>query len=325
MPADRARADDEPFYKGKQIQIVVSTEPGTVYDAYARLLAQFMPAHIAGHPAMLTQNMPGGGGLRAANYIANVAPHDGTVIAGTHNAVLTMSVIAPDQVKFRERDLSWIGSVTRDPYLAVVGAAVPVYSIDDAKTRSVSMGGPSAGSLGVDLVVVANALFGTKFRVVAGYKDPADVRLAMLRGEVDGTFSVSWSEMKQTRLVQEGKFRVIAQHGFTPNPELPGAPMLMDQVKSDEDRAALTFMLGRQEAARPYFAPPATPPERVEILRAAFMETVHDPEFLKQTAAANLAVDGPMAGADLAAFVDKLLGTPKAVTQRLEKILTTSR
>ncbi len=318
-------AEESDFYRGKQIQIVVSTEPGTVYDAYARLLAQFMPAHIPGRPAIVTQNMPGGGGLRAANYMYNIAPRDGTAIAGTHNAVLTMSLIAPDLAQFQERHFSWIGSVTKDPYVAVVGRDVPIASLEDAKTKSVSMGGPSAGSLGVDLVVVVNALFGAKFRVVAGYKDPVEVRLAMQRGEVDGTFSVSWSELKQTNLVQQGVFRIIAQHGLTPFPDFPGAPMLMDQAKTPEDRAALLFMLGRQEAARPYFAPPDVPRERLDILRAAFLETLRDPEFLKQTSDMRLAVDQPMAGAALADFVSTLLDTPKSVTDRVQGILAKSR
>jgi hypothetical protein len=112
------------------------------------------------------------------------------------------------------------------------------------------MGAASAGSLGVDLVVVSNALFGTKFRVVGGYKDPAEIRLAMLRGEVDGTFSVSWSESKQANLIQTGKLRIIAQHAFTPHPELGGAPLLIDQARNQADRDALIFMLGRQDAAR---------------------------------------------------------------------------
>ena len=320
-----ALADEGDYYRGRQIQIVVSTEPGTVYDAYARLLAQYLPAHVPGRPSTLVQNMPGGGGLRAANFINNLAPRDGTVFAGTHNAVLTMSLIAPDQAKFDERRFAWIGSVTKDPYVAVVGKNVPIASLEEAKTTSVSMGGPSAGSLGVDLPVVVNALFGTKFRVVAGYKDPVEVRLAMQRGEVDGTFSVSWSELKQSNLVRDGVFRVIAQHGLSRTPEIGDAPMLMDQAKTDEDRAALLFMLGRQEAARPYFAPPDTPRERLDILRAAFAETLRDPEFVAQARGANLAIDGPMGGADLAKFVDTLMSTPRSVTDRLQAILAKSR
>jgi tripartite-type tricarboxylate transporter receptor subunit TctC len=321
--ARAAEADD--FYNGKQIQIVVSTDAGTVYDSYARLLAEYLPAHVRGNPSVVVVNMPGGGGLKVANYIANIAPRDGTVIAGTHNAVLTMSRTTPDLAKFDERTFGWIGSVSRDPYLAVVWYTVPIRTIEDAKTTVVSMGGPSAGSLGVDMVVIANALIGTKFKLIAGYKDPGEIRLAMQRGEVDGTFSVSWSELKPTNLLQEGKVRVIAQHGFTPFPAFGDAPLLIDQAKNEADRQALIFMLGRQEAARPYFAPPGLPPARLATLRAAFAATVQDPAFLHDAATMNIAVDQPMEGARLADFVAELDGTSPEVIARINKILTDSR
>ena len=123
FPSLAARAaDGDDFYKGKQITIAISTDPGVVYDTYARLLAQYLPAHIPGNPLVVVENMPGGGGLKVANYIANIAPKDGTIIGGTHNAVLTMSKTEPDLAKFDERNFGWIGSVSADPYLAIVRA-----------------------------------------------------------------------------------------------------------------------------------------------------------------------------------------------------------
>ncbi len=320
-----ARAADDDFYKGKQVQIVVSTDSGTSYDSYARLLAQHMPRHIPGAPSIIVQNMPGGGGLKVANYMANIAPRDGTVIAGTLNAVFTMSLTTPDQAKFDENKFAWIGSVTRDPYIAIVSNTAPIKTIMDARTTQVSMGGASAGTLGVDMVAISNALLGTKFKLIAGYKDPGEVRLAMQRGEVDGTFSVSWSEVKPTNLVQEGKVRIIAQHGLTRFPEFGDAPMLMDQAPNEDARLALKFMLGRQEAARPYFAPPGAPAERVAILRRAFDATVKDPAYLADAAAMKLTIDEPMNGEDLTKFVAQMHTTPKAVIDRVAAILATAR
>ena len=176
------------------------------------------------------------------------------------------------------------------------------------------------------MVVMSNALLGTKFKLIAGYKDPAEVRLAMFRGEVDGTFSISWSELKPTNLLQQGKVRVIAQHGFTPFPAFGNAPVTIDLAKNDEDQQALVFMLGRQEAARPYFAPPGTPaePGSQSCARRSWT-TVSDPAFLKDAAARNIAVDQPMEGAKLADFVAKLDGTSPAIIDRVSKILANSR
>src|SRR5688572_15011024 len=68
------------FYKGKQIRFIVRTLAGGDYDQYTRLFARYMGRHIPGNPSIVVVNMPGGGGITAANYMASVAPRDGTVI-----------------------------------------------------------------------------------------------------------------------------------------------------------------------------------------------------------------------------------------------------
>ena len=74
------RADEvADFYKGKTIQVVVGYGAGGGYDLYARMVARHMGKHLPGNPAMVVQNMPGAGSLRAANYLYEVAPKDGTV------------------------------------------------------------------------------------------------------------------------------------------------------------------------------------------------------------------------------------------------------
>ena len=62
------------FYQGKSLRIVVGSDTGGGYDAYARLLAQYWSKYIPGHPQIIVQNMPGAGSLTAMNYMANVAP-----------------------------------------------------------------------------------------------------------------------------------------------------------------------------------------------------------------------------------------------------------
>src|SRR6266581_2105055 len=75
------------YFKDKQVRLIVGSAPGGGYDAYGRLLSQYMRAHIPGNPTIVVQNMPGAGSLVAANYIYNVAAKDGTVF-GAVNALL---------------------------------------------------------------------------------------------------------------------------------------------------------------------------------------------------------------------------------------------
>ncbi len=68
------------FYNGKQIKVVIRAGPGGNYDTYSRLLIRHMVRFIPGHPTGVPVNMPGGSGLTALGYVADVHPHDGTVL-----------------------------------------------------------------------------------------------------------------------------------------------------------------------------------------------------------------------------------------------------
>ncbi len=317
-----ARAQDD-FYKGKQIRLVVSTDAGGANDTYARILAQIMQEHIPGNPTIIVQNMPGAGGLKVANYIAATAPRDGTVIAATHSSILTAQLTSPGAASFEATRLSWIGSITTDPYVGYVWHTAPVKTLADTRTTEVVMGGVSVGTASTDYGILARDLFGLKLKLVNGYKSSNDVKLAMERGEVQGAFANGWSSLRSAEpdWIRDGKIRIIVQHGFKPLPELPDVPLFTSLAQTDADREALVFMLARQEAAKPYFAPPEIPVGRLAILRRAFDATVHDPRFLSLAAEANVTVEGPMTGDELSALVAKVAQTPPEVIARINRML----
>jgi tripartite-type tricarboxylate transporter receptor subunit TctC len=321
LAAPAAAAD---FYDGKQIKLVVSTEPGGAYDVYARLIAQYWGKYIPGHPAFVVQNMPGASGLKTANFIYNQAPRDGTVIAATHSGVPTTPLLSPAEAQFDLRKLSWIGSATKDPFVGFVWHTAPVKTFEAAKTTEVIMGGDGVGSAGVDMAIVSNVFFGTKFKIVTGYTGGPQVKLAMERGEVHGTFANAWTALKlaQPDWLKDGKITIITQHGFTRHAELPDVPLFMDQAKKPEDRQALELLLARQEFAKPYFGPPEVPADRVLLLRRGFDAVLKDPELLAGAAKASLPIDGPMTGEELATLTARLAETPPSVVQRIEKVFT---
>ena len=315
-----AQAD---FYKGRQIRLIVATDPGGAYDTYARLMAQVLKDHIPGNPTIIVQNMPGASGLKTANYMGTSAQRDGTVIASTHASVLTVQLTSPGTATFEANRLSWIGSITTDPFIGYVWHTSPIKTLDDTRTTEVVMGGIALGAASTDYAILARELFGLKLKIVNGYKSSNDVKLAMERGEVQGTFANGWSSIRtaEPEWLREKKIRIIVQHGFRALPELPDVPLFIDLAKTESDRQALVFMLARQEAAKPYFAPPDTPPERLAILRRAFDATVHDPKFIALAAQASVALDGPMTGEELAALVAKVSRTPPDVIARINRML----
>jgi tripartite-type tricarboxylate transporter receptor subunit TctC len=321
-PGRAAHAADDDFYKGRQIRLVISSGPGGVYDTFGRLIARFLPAHLSGHPTIVVQNMPGASGLKATNYLYNNAPRDGTVIAGVHNGIPTAPFEEPGQAQFDVNKLSWIGSISEDPFVGYVWYTSPVQTYEEAKKSEIVMGSASVNSMGSKLAILSNALFGTKFKLVIGYEDSSKVKLALEQGELQGTFGNSWGDLRtqQPDWIRDNKVKIIIQHGYHKDPDLPDVPLIIDQVKNDGDRQALDLLLERQKFARPYIAPPNVSPERLEILRRAFNATLKDPNFVKAAKAARLAVDNPMTGEQLAKEIARLSATPAAVTGRLSKL-----
>jgi tripartite-type tricarboxylate transporter receptor subunit TctC len=278
-----APANAADFYQGKQIRLIVSTTPSGGYDTFARLMAPYFAEHIPGHPGIFVQNMAGGAGLQATNYLANGAPRDGTVIGAVENNIPTASLLIPDLAKFDVNDFAWIGSITSDPYIAYVWGASKLQTYEDAKRMQAIIGASAVRSYGVQMAQISNVLFGTKFKIVVGYSGSDEVKLAMERGEIDGTFGNAWSSLKteEPTWITEHKIRIIAQFGLEPHPDLAGVPMFFDQAKNDDDRQLLELTEVQQDYAKPFLAPPGIPAYRLTVLRQAFVDTLNDPRFLK--------------------------------------------
>ena len=310
------------FYKGKQIRLIASTGPGGVYDTFSRLLGQHMPAHLPGRPTIVVQNVPGASGLKATNYIYNDAPRDGTVIAGVHNGIPNAPFEVPSGVHFDVSKLSWLGSISEDPFVGYVWHDAPIQTYEDAKKTQVVMGSASLNSMGAKMAIISNAFFGTKFKTVTGYEDSSTVKLALEKGELQGTFANSWGDLKtqQPDWIRDKKVRIIIQDGYHRDPELPDVPLIIDQAKTEADRQALDMMMARQDFARPYVAPPGLPPARLETLRRAFDATMTDPKFIAAVKAQRLDVANPMTGEQLSKRVAQLAATPASVSQRLTKL-----
>lgn len=321
-PGPAARAAEDDFYKGKQIRLIISSGPAGVYDTFGRLIARFMPAHLPGHPTIVVQNLPGASGLKATNYLYNNAPRDGTVIAGVHNGIPTAPFEEPKQALFDVNKLSWIGSISEDPFVGYVWHTSLVQTYEDAKKSEVVIGSASINSMGAKMAILSNALFGTKFKLVIGYEDSSKVKLALERGELQGTFANSWGDLKtqQPHWIRDKKVKIIIQHGYHTDPDLPDVPLLIDQAKDGADRQALDLLLERQRFARPYVAPSGVPHDRLELLRRAFDATMKDPDFVKSVQTARLAVANPMTGEQLTEEIARLSATPAPVMGRLSKL-----
>ena len=320
VPAADAAGD---FYKGKQIRLLIGTDAGGAYDMYARALSRHMGKHIPGDPTFILENMPGAAGLQAANYIYNVAPRDGTVIAGAPNAIPTAPLTNPGGVKFDPNQLSWIGSATKELYVGYVWHDAPIRTFEEARNTEVLMGGVTVGSFSADVGIMARNFFGMKFKTVIGYKSSPEIQLAVQRGEVHGVMGTAYSALKiaQADWLAQNKIRIIVQYGLQRHPLYPDVPLYIDFAKNEEQRQAILFYTGNLAHGKPYFAPPGIPAERLAILRQAFDETMKDPEFLQDIASGGGDIDGPMTGQALAKFVAEENSTSPRVIQMVHDVL----
>ena len=234
---DAVAADSESdFYKSKQIEINVGSTPGDAYDIFARIVARYMGKYIPGNPAFVIKYLPGAGGLILSSYMYNTAPHDGTVIAAATQSIPTASLLAPSGVRYDPTKFSWIGSISKDVFVAYVWNTSPIRSLDDLRTKEGSFGANGVGSAGIDFPLVVRDILGLKLKVVSGYPDQPSVKLAMERGEIDGSFGNGWAALNamQPTWVSEGKIRLIAQFGFARDPDIPSnVPVILDLVKNE--------------------------------------------------------------------------------------------
>jgi tripartite-type tricarboxylate transporter receptor subunit TctC len=316
-PAPAQQEDVAAFFKGKTLRLIVGIGVGSGYDINARLLARYMAAHIPGQPTIIVQNQPGAGSLTMTNALYNNGPFDGTAMGASFNGMPTTPLLQPTGARFDPVKLNWLGSTNRETQAMYVWHTAPAQVLEDARSKEIVMGGQAPGSTQFDYPVLANHLFGFKFKVVTGYESTPKIHLAMESGEVHGTIA-NWSTLKAINpgWIAEKKIRILAQWALTKNPELKDVPMFLSQAKTDAERAALELMLARLEYGRPFFLPPNVPAARVDALRRAFDATMKDPAYLAEADKLKIEVD-PLKGEEVAALVDQVFRTPPETVARV--------
>jgi tripartite-type tricarboxylate transporter receptor subunit TctC len=319
-----AAADD--FYKDKTIQIVIGSAAGGSYDAYGRLLSRHMGRLIPGNPTMVPRNMPGAAGMAVTSWIYSVAPKDGTALGAPLNTVPLMQVLEPAKVSFNVAELQWIGTVAAPANVLVTWHTTNVKSIADAQKKEILIGATTPGTTMEMYPLMANHLFGTKFKVITGYKGGAEINVAMERGEVQGRGSNSYMSylFQNPDWITDKQINVIFQMTLKRDPLLPDVPALIELAKTDEQRQIVSLLATTESVGRPVMAPPGTPADRVAILRKALSDSVKDPGFLQDAKKARLEVQ-PIGGEDMQAMIAALVATKPDVVEKYKEAVQSRR
>jgi tripartite-type tricarboxylate transporter receptor subunit TctC len=310
------------FYQGKTVRMVVGVAVGSGYDINARALARHMSEHIPGKPAIVVQNQPGAGSISMTNQLYNVGPFDGTVIGAAFGGMPTAPLLTPEGVKFDPNKLNWLGSTNRETHVTYMWNTSPANNFEDFKKRETVVGAQAPGTTQYDFPLVANAIFGTKFKIVPGYGGTPQIHLAMERGEIEGNGASAYTTIKALNgdWIKDKKIKILAQWALRPNPELPGVPSVLDLAKNDADKAALLLVLARLDFGRPFFLPPNVPADRVVALRKAFDDTMKDPAFLADAQKRNVDID-PRNAAYAHTVVNKITSAPPELVARVKRAI----
>jgi tripartite-type tricarboxylate transporter receptor subunit TctC len=316
-----AAADDA--FKGKTIKIVVGLTAGGAFDAYARTLARYWGKHIPGNPTFLVDNMPGAGGLVAANYVYKVAKPDGLTVGNFLGGVFMGQVLGRPGIEFDALKYGFVGSPMKDNPVCAFSKASGITSIDKwmSSTTPVKLGATGPGATTHDVALVLKSALNLPTQLISGYKGAPELQLAVDGGEIAGVCN-SWESLRvtSTRALEAGNLIVVVQAIPHPHPELPKVPLAIDLAKTDGARRIIQAGITDMTAiVRPYILPPGTSKETLQLMRKSFTETLKDPEFLADAKKSKLDID-PLTGEELETTVTGLLKMDSATLVRMKEI-----
>lgn len=309
------------FYKGKQVEFIAAGEAGTTQDTWARIFARHLPKHLAGSPNFFVKNIPGSGHIKAADYLIHLAPKDGTTIGTFSNSIISGYVTKLPGFTFDTTKFLFLGSPLSSNRGCVAKAGVAVQKGEDLFSHDLIVGGTGATGGISSTPTLLSGLLGMRFKLVEGYPGPGQVFLAIERGELEGICNTTAGiETSRPGWLKEGKLKMLFNMEKEP---LPGsdAPTIYKFTKTDEQRRIIAFYNSNLEIGQPYVAPPGTPTERVEALRAAFSAALKDPALIQDAEKAKLEIN-PIPGTVQAKRVQEMADTPADIIEKTNKLLS---
>ena len=306
----------EPAFARKTITIYIGYTAGGSYDLYARLIARHLGKHIPGNPTVVAQNMPGAGSMKAANYVYQVAPKDGTALGVIVELAALEQALGNSAAQYDAAKFAYVGRVATSNNVFMQWHTSKVQSVADSQRIESTLAGTGPGSIAETIPRLFNAIIGTKLRLVSGYPASTEGMLAMERGEVDGASS-SWAAVSVTKqsLLKEKKIRIILQTQPERHPDLPDAPTITEYGNTPEDRQVTALYASGSGVGRSLIGPPDIPGERLAVLRDAFNAMVKDRDFVADIKKLNVELD-PLPGERVQELITRTLAVPAAVRER---------
>jgi tripartite-type tricarboxylate transporter receptor subunit TctC len=308
------------FYSGKTINIVVGAGEGGGYSIYGQLAAEYLRKLLPGNPTVIVQSMPGAGGIKATDYLANVAPKDGTALGMLLDLAAATQMLEPRAARYDLSKFSVVGSFVTDNPVVMVRADAGARNFAEFKGKGIVVGASGRGSQTYIHPALLRDVLGANLKIVVGYRGSSDISLALERGEVQAQSAtwVSWLA-RHADWIKKKQIVPIVQVGLKKEPDLPDVPLMIDLATAEADRQVLEFMSSGSQIGRALYAPPGVPADRVAALRTAFDTMIKDKDF-REAAAKRKLVIAPTPGTDVQAIIQKVVSYSPAVIDRARAV-----
>jgi tripartite-type tricarboxylate transporter receptor subunit TctC len=325
LSAQASAQTPEQFYAGKTIDFIIGYPPGGSNDTLGRLVARHLGKHIPGKPTVVPKNQPGAGSFLAVNTIFNVSPKDGTVIGIGAPTTALDEKLGTQGVRFKTAELNWVGRLDSLVNMVFMWKTSPVKTFADAQKIQSTLSATGIGSTVSIYPTVMNNLFGTKFKLIMGYKGSSEAMLAVERGEAEG-HSTSWTALKVAHpdWLRDGNVTILVQFALKRHADLSDIPTAVDLARNDEERAIVRAIMNATEVGTAFFTTPGVPADRLSTLRRAFDATVRDPELLADAEKIRVGV-APMTGEELQTLVAEVSNLPPGLLEKVRAAYTPPR
>jgi tripartite-type tricarboxylate transporter receptor subunit TctC len=322
-------AQEQPFYQGKTIRVIVGFTTGGFYDRWSRLLARYVPKYIQGNPEIIVQNMPAAGGLVAANHVYNVAKPDGLTLGMLSYGMYLDQMVGRQEVQYDVRKFNWIGSPEKSEVLFYMRSDAPYKSLEDIRKAATPPKCGSTGTAGTDYILarMLEDTLGLKINTVLGYPGGSEIDLAVEKGEVQcrGMTAAPFFGREPFTTWRKNNFvRVLLFGGQKRDERIPEAPTIYEIFEKEntpeESRRVAEVILRGGDFGRPWVAPPGVPKDRVKILRDAYTKAMADPQLLDEAKKGKMEIDF-VSGEELQKLAERIMNQPPAVVARVKKVL----
>lgn len=306
----------EDYFRGKTVRIIVPSTPGGDRALYVLTFIPYFAKNIPGNPTVTPVFMPGAGGSNGVNYTYNVAAPDGLSITSPLTGVVMAQATGDPSVKYDVAKFNWIGRTSDATRIFLVSSRVKAKTLADFRKQEIVIGAVGRASETYLNPAFMNHVFGTRFKIVLGYRGTGTMNLAVEAGETEGAFT-TWNNISTQHAdwLRSGKIRLVLQIAGARHPDLPDVPLMSEFAENDADRALVSFMSSPTQMGQSFAAPPGTPARIVEALRRAFDATMKDPAFIEKMRGAKMEFN-PATGEEMTTIVAQTIGAPAEVVQR---------